>query len=380
MLKVETDRPIYKQGNIAMIYFTGCVVITGVILSGLIVFLLESVVISRLSRLHDSVEKIGRDENRSGRVPTEGNDELTELARSINETLDALETSQKKLEDINAKYRSVNEELETRVAARTAELENVNKALSKEIADHRAAETDLIRARAQAELYLDLMGHDINNLNQIALGYLELAQDERAMNLSSTDLIDKPVEALKSSTRLINNVRKLQRATEGRTVSTIIDLGAILSQISEEYSTVAGRSVTIRYEPKTGCMVYADELLAEVFSNLIGNAIKHSQGPVLVDLSLTCHEDGGKEYYVVAVEDNGPGIPDSVKGILFSRIKKDQNVAAGKGLGLYLVRTLVNSYGGKVWVEDRIPGEPPKGCRFVVMLPAAAGPSASAGH
>jgi signal transduction histidine kinase len=40
------------------------------------------------------------------------------------------------------------------------------------------------------------------------------------------------------------------------------------------------------------------------------------------------------------------------------------------GLGLYLVKTLVDSYGGRVWVEDRVPGDRTKGARFVVMLPA----------
>lgn len=372
VLKVETDRPIYKKGNDAMIYFTGCVAITGVILSGLIVFLLESIVISRLARLHESVKNIGEDKNRSGRVPTEGKDELTELARSINGMLDALETSQKKLEEINAKYRSVNEELETRVVARTAELKSVNEALNREIAGHREAEADLIKARAQAELYLDLMGHDIGNLNQIALGYLELAQSqEQPTDGQFRELIDKPVEALKSSNRLINNVRKLQLATEGRTSSSLIDLDTTLARLREEYSAVAGRRVIIRYEPKAGCMVYADELLGEVFSNLIGNAIKHTEGPVMINLSLTRHEDGGKEYYVVAVEDYGPGIPDSQKGLLFSRVKKDPAAAAGKGLGLYLVWTLVNSYKGKVWVEDRVPGDHTKGSRFLVMLPVA---------
>jgi signal transduction histidine kinase len=40
------------------------------------------------------------------------------------------------------------------------------------------------------------------------------------------------------------------------------------------------------------------------------------------------------------------------------------------GLGLYIVRSLVDSYGGKVWVEDRVQGDYSKGARFVVMLPA----------
>ena len=50
---------------------------------------------------------------------------------------------------------------------------------------------------------------------------------------------------------------------------------------------------------------------------------------------------------------------------------KGSDKAKGMGLGLYLVKSLVDSYGGSVWVEDRVPGDHTQGARFVVMLPAA---------
>ncbi|MGE5403280.1 MAG: sensor histidine kinase, partial [Candidatus Doudnabacteria bacterium] len=71
------------------------------------------------------------------------------------------------------------------------------------------------------------------------------------------------------------------------------------------------------------------------------------------------------------VEDNGPGVPDDLKPKLFHRFQRGKTKAHGKGLGLYLVRSLVESYEGKVWVEDRVKGDHSKGARFVVMLPAA---------
>jgi signal transduction histidine kinase len=73
---------------------------------------------------------------------------------------------------------------------------------------------------------------------------------------------------------------------------------------------------------------------------------------------------------MVSVEDNGRGIPDDFKRQIFNRMLKGTAKAKGMGLGLYLVRTLVNSYGGRVWVEDRVPGDHTKGAKFVVMLPA----------
>jgi signal transduction histidine kinase len=82
-------------------------------------------------------------------------------------------------------------------------------------------------------------------------------------------------------------------------------------------------------------------------------------------------QENGISYYVVTIEDNGPGIPDLRKAELFSRLAPDRRPYHGGGLGLGLVKTLVDDYGGRVWVEDRVPGDHGQGCRFMVMLPVA---------
>jgi signal transduction histidine kinase len=115
----------------------------------------------------------------------------------------------------------------------------------------------------------------------------------------------------------------------------------------------------------------ADGLVKDVFTNLVGNAIKHSNSTsVQINLGLERHREDGKEYCKVIVEDDGPGIPDMQKEKVFARLHRGKTKASGKGLGLYLVRTLVEGYQGRVWVEDRVPGDHTKGARFVVMLPA----------
>ena len=82
-----------------------------------------------------------------------------------------------------------------------------------DITERKRAEEALNDARAQAELYLDLMGHDINNMNQIALGYLELAMDNYP-GVGQQEFLNRPIEVLQRSTMLIKNVRKLQRLQE----------------------------------------------------------------------------------------------------------------------------------------------------------------------
>jgi signal transduction histidine kinase len=61
-----------------------------------------------------------------------------------------------------------------------------------------------------------------------------------------------------------------------------------------------------------------------------------------------------------------------LKSIIFTRFQRGKSKASGRGLGLYLVKTLVEDFGGKVWVEDRMPGDSTKGSRFVILLPALA--------
>ncbi len=238
----------------------------------------------------------------------------------------------------------------------------------KDITARKRAEEEREDARAQAELYLDLMGHDINNLNQVALGYLELLND-MIEDKQLKELVSKPLDAIASSSRLIDNVRKLKNAKGLKTEA--VDLSEVLDGLRAQYSKVSDKDVTINFKPEHGSFVLANGLIQDLFSNLIWNTIKHSdEKKVLIDLAITRSRKEGKEYYEVAVEDHGPGIPDELKIKLFSRFQKGNMKAYGKGMGLYLVRTLVEDFHGKVWVEDRVPGEYTKGSRFVVLLPA----------
>ncbi len=232
-------------------------------------------------------------------------------------------------------------------------------------------------ARLQSQIYLDLMGHDINNMNQVALGYLQLADEkiEAGEPLKKDDeiLIKKPINALEESSLLIDNIRKLQRSKAGELRTEKVDLSALLTELKEKYSHVPGRPIQINIVNAGKCEVSADDLIKDLFSNLIWNAIKHSdpEKPLMIGLIVTEKENGGKHFCEVAVEDNGPGIPDEQKERLFSRFARGKTKAKGSGLGLYLVRSLAESYHGTVHVEDRVKGDHTQGCRFVVTIPRA---------
>jgi len=242
---------------------------------------------------------------------------------------------------------------------------------ARDITERKMAEEELKESRANAELYLDLMSHDINNMNHAAMGFLELGLESKTLD-DAKALMAKPLEIMKNSSRLIDNVRKIQISREKAPKLHTVDFCGILQNLKEQYSHVPGRNVEINFMSLAGCFVKADDLIRDVFSNLLDNAVKHSEGvnPLIINLSVDAVKDGGKKYYRAVVEDNGPGIPDGLKARLFTRLQSGKTKATGRGLGLYLVKTLVQKYRGKIWVEDRVPGDHTKGAKFVVMLPA----------
>ena len=246
-----------------------------------------------------------------------------------------------------------------------------------DITERKQAEEALKEAKTQAELYLDLMGHDISNMHQIILGQLELVQEIMDMDgrLESADkeMIDTSVATLQRSARLIENIRNIQKLRMGEYKFGRMDLGEVLDEAVNGYSRLPNRDISISYIPVHGYYILANPLLKDIFNNLLDNAVKHCDDPVRIDVSLQPVDCDGNRLFEISVEDNGHGIPDDKKFIVFHRLKRGDTKARGTGLGLYIVRTLVESFGGFVRVEDRFPGDSAKGAKFVVCLPADEG-------
>jgi two-component system OmpR family sensor kinase len=116
----------------------------------------------------------------------------------------------------------------------------------------------------------------------------------------------------------------------------------------------------------TALPVFGDpKLLFQMFSNLISNAVKYSDDGRQID--ITADADTDSQQVVVRVRDDGIGIPQKDLPHVFDRYNRGSNVSGivGTGVGLYLVKMVVDLHGGSIAVESN-EGE---GSRFTVWLP-----------
>ena len=138
----------------------------------------------------------------------------------------------------------------------------------------------------------------------------------------------------------------------------------ILDEVDEIRAAYPDAVVSVEGDlPET--TVLATDMLGSVFRNLLTNAIQHNDRAVPEVTVSTVERDGT---VTARIADNGPGVPDPRKEALFARGETGPG-SGGSGIGLYLVRTLVDTYGGDVWMEDN----DPEGTVVVVSLPTADG-------
>ncbi|GAB7093515.1 histidine kinase N-terminal 7TM domain-containing protein [Halolamina litorea] len=109
--------------------------------------------------------------------------------------------------------------------------------------------------------------------------------------------------------------------------------------------------------------VLASEMLSSVFRNLLENAVRHNDSDA-PEVTVSAVDAG--DTVRVRIADNGPGVPDEQKETVFGKGEKGLD-SPGSGIGLYLVHTLTEGFGGRVWIEDN----EPRGAVFVVELPKA---------
>lgn len=247
-----------------------------------------------------------------------------------------------------------------------------------DITGRKRAEHDVVQAKELAEFFLDLIAHDISNINQGAHGYAEILLAAGEMPAEQRRLyLQKILGQLDRSNTLIQNIRKISelRWTVGTKLSQDIDLEESIRQsIAMAMGSFPGRNVEVHFTNRAGTVrTRADYLATELFYNLIHNAIKYTPGdPAEVEVEV---ERLGGGSALVRVADHGRGIPDAAKEAVLSRIapgKRSEGPSGyHSGIGLTLVNLIAKRFGWKVWIENRARGDYTKGSVLCVEVPPA---------
>lgn len=178
--------------------------------------------------------------------------------------------------------------------------------------------------------------------------------------------------------RIINNVLDLARLQSGRARLELrrSNLALTIEEALQAY-TLADRTPRVEADVEPGLPeVLADsDLVTQVLTNLVDNALRFARERVLVRLSRAA--GGG---VMLSVVDDGPGMPDAQAARLFSKFVQVSRVGGGgykgTGLGLSICKEILAAHGGKIWVE----GGAGRGARFHAVWPAYAGEAAATQH
>jgi signal transduction histidine kinase len=220
--------------------------------------------------------------------------------------------------------------------------------------DVRVQEEEISRRAEDASLFVDLLAHEIA-LHRIIIR--ALAEDP-----GDEDARERARKALALDDEIIIELGGVGAAEDA--AGHTLPLAAVVEQASEDSRLLAGqygRKIDVTLKLTDGGAAVG-VLLRYALRNLIVNSIKHARSRT-VDVTVRSSVDrsGVRK---IEVADNGPGVPDEMKSGVFRREGR-----TGSGTGLYLVKRIVSRYGGRIWIEDRVPGNPAKGARLVIILP-----------
>ncbi|WP_448149563.1 stimulus-sensing domain-containing protein [Labrys miyagiensis] len=204
----------------------------------------------------------------------------------------------------------------------------------------------LARSDTSRDRLLEVIQHDVRRLDRLISDISDASRLDAELLRNSAEPVDI-VKVLTALTDVFNSVER----DDGVKVRLSIPIGL----------------------PATALFVNGhDSQLGQVINNLVDNARSFSprNGEVRINLRRN------KNDIDIAIEDDGPGVPDHALERIFERFYTDrpeeQGFGQNSGLGLSISKQIIEAHGGKLWVENRMDGDKVLGARFTVRLPAAA--------
>lgn len=253
-----------------------------------------------------------------------------------------LEEKSKKLEQVNLQYKELNETLEQEVEKKTLELRE----------------------------FFSLITHDLKIPLAAIKGYIALLKKNKTGELNEKQ--EKFISAIETSTlSLLSMVRNMLDSVkyDAGKVTYLMEEFDIKDLIAETHSNlhpiIDERSINLIIDvPKNCNKVYGDKTkIAQVFANIFYNAVEHVSEGGTIELQARENET----HIEIMIKDDGPGIPPEQLQCIFDKFKQvpgKESPSTSLGLGLYIVKKIIEGHGGRAWAES-IEG---KGSRFFFTL------------
>ena len=250
-----------------------------------------------------------------------------------------------------------------------------------------------IKEKMHSELLFDILSHDLGNYHQIIRNSLEIVTFIVKRNRNDTNklfqnngeifsFLTTAKKAIDKSQSLLDNLRRLERLYTQKDLKLVLknlpnainNASTTLEQTLTDNNPQGKRirlslNVVDGLKDTTNITIIAEDLVEEIFVNLFSNSVKYTESSeVKIEVLIREYFIAEVKYWMVTVSDYGKGIPDSMKQELFSRF---YSKAEGSGLGLSIVKTLVERYKGKIWVGDRVYEDYKQGTVFGMIFPAS---------
>lgn len=289
-------------------------------------------------------------------------------------------TQRKEVEDA---LQRAYEEMEERVDQRTNELRLANEQLKREIEERKHAEDEISKLNFELEqrvlertAELEAVNRDLEDFAYIVSHDLKapirsiiqltgwLAKDYTTdIDEEGHKILDLLISRTKRMNSLINGVLEYSRVGRFKGKIETVDLNVLVDQVIEMLAAPPD-NISVTLDTRLPVIEAEKVRIEQVFQNLIGNAVKFmdkEQGEV----KIRCVEEG--DDWKFSVEDNGPGIEkkyyDQIFQIFQTLLSRD--VMENTGVGLTIVKKIIELYGGKIWVESELG----KGSTFFFTIP-----------
>lgn len=225
---------------------------------------------------------------------------------------------------------------------------------------------ELLRSNAELSRFAFVASHDLKEPLRVVTNYVQLLErdNEGRLHPRSTTYMRFVTDATARMAALINDLLSYSRISANPIELTSVDLNETVERVTIDLQAAIGESKARILYPRLPTITADRTQMAQLFQNLIGNAIKYRASDVSPTIRIEAFPQGGKQ--LVSVSDNGIGIPKEYHQKIFGLFQRlhSRDKYAGTGIGLAVCKKIVEAHQGKIWVES----QPGAGSTFYFQL------------